>query len=292
MKKCDYLSYLKETGYEMNRITFNRHLKNVEATIDLTYISHRSDRFYTFVEKGANQSKVSNPIPAFINCLITCIWSDGINHTPCIFYTHNPDFSQDTPMSNAQVRKRKRLFELMEYYDIHPNRVKYIKPIEGKASKYMKESMELLNHFFHVYPVPKFTTIFSDEGNCYFSKGRNVLKELGFENHVTYTSSIHQWLSPNDNKLHSSSKSAWSKLIDNFDDDVNSSLFLMHCIDEYTVDNAKTYWENNILNPTESSVLEEISSVKIENQRYRSKCLESFEKFMNKTSDYDEECNM
>ncbi len=51
-------------------------------------------------------------------------------------------------------------------------------------------------------------------------------------------------------------------------DDVNSSLFLMHCIDKDTVDNAKTYWGNNILNPTESSVLEEISSVKIENQIY------------------------
>ena len=51
-------------------------------------------------------------------------------------------------------------------------------------------------------------TILSDGGNAFFDQKNDVLLDLGFGTHGIYTSAVHQYMSPNDNRLHGTSKSS------------------------------------------------------------------------------------
>jgi hypothetical protein len=76
---------------------------------------------------------------------------------------------------------------------------------------------------------------------------------------VTYPTDVHQFLSPNDNKLHGC-KSPWKEEYYNFENGVSSSLRLMNLIDLDTVKNSKTYFRNNLFNVKKSD-LDEIIGV-------------------------------
>ncbi len=257
------------------------------ASIDFTYTSHRAERDFTFVEKGSTQPKIQKKISKFTNCLLTCIWSDGINHTPCVMYTYNQDFCLDAPITEQQRHKQKRLLELLDYYGIAKHRVKLLTDTGKKSAVYVRESSSLVIDFFNHYKVPKFTTILSDERNCYFKEKKSILENIGFQKHISYPSCIHQWISPNDNRVHATSKASWRRIVEDFDDDVNSSLFLMHCIDMDTTTNSKKYWEDNMISPTTEKVQREIKLCKKENQVNRQKCLHEYHTFMKQKLQYE-----
>ena len=57
---------------------------------------------------------------------------------------------------------------------------------------------------------------------------------------------MHQFLSPNDNKLHGIAKNKWRAMRPNFQDDVRSSLLLMKCLDDVAADTIRGFFTKNL----------------------------------------------
>ena len=96
-----------------------------------------------------------------------------------------------------------------------------------------------------------------DGGNAYKRGKTSILETLGFKDHVSYPSDVHQWLSPNDNKLHGC-KAIWHEEYYKFESGVSASIRLMSLIDLETEKNAKTYFRNNLFNVKKSDLDEVI----------------------------------
>ena len=94
----------------------------------------------------------------------------------------------------------------------------------------------------------------SDNGNSFFPAGASVLSELGFRQHITYPSAVHQFLSPNDNRLHGTAKAAWRASRVDHSDDVDSSVLLLHLLDQQTTQHSSHWFERNLLTLEEAQV--------------------------------------
>ena len=97
-----YLAWIQEYR---DRIFPGVDHKNV-CSFDFTFTSHRTANSTTFARKGVSQPKDSSGYTVYTNCVITCLWADGINHTPAMAFTLNPAFRTDrkiTPLRKIQA---------------------------------------------------------------------------------------------------------------------------------------------------------------------------------------------
>lgn len=236
------------------------------ASIDFTFTGHRTERRSGFAPRGAPQPMEATRTPKFTNCIVTVVWADGINRTPPILFTYDSAFRIDRNPTQRRVALTTKLREFMTKYNITPNRIKYIGKSKNETRTFVRECPEILRLFFDEtdgYKVPPGTTIFSDEGNSFFENGDSVLLALGFQNHITYPSNVHQYLSPNDNRLHGTSKQSWrstgTSKVDH-SDDVASSLSLLNYLDRDIIKSSKLWWDRNMIKLTEEGVEELIAS--------------------------------
>lgn len=230
------------------------------ASIDFTFTGHRTERRASFAPKGAAQPMESSSISTFTNCIVTCVWADGVNRTPPMLFTYNQAFRLDRKSTKRRRAQVDHLHQLASQYNITLDRVVYVGKKKGEKGHYVKECPELLRLFFKKYSVPQSVTIYSDNGSSFFEDGASVLEILGFHKHKCYPASVHQWLSANDNRLHGTSKQSWrSSDIDHFDN-VASSLCLLHYLDKDIVEHSKYWFERNMIILTEDGVEELISS--------------------------------
>ncbi len=86
---------------------------------------------------------------------------------------------------------------------------------------------------------------FSDNGSAFKNANGSVIEQMGYANHVFYPACVHQYLSPNDNKLHGAAKSKWHEMPISFDDDVESSIALMKSLDDVPQDATRSWWVSN-----------------------------------------------
>lgn len=70
-------------------------LKGLLASIDLTFTGHHTDRRVTYAPAGGAQPKSGAAIAQFTNCIVTVVWSDGVNRTPPVLFTFNGKFRLD-----------------------------------------------------------------------------------------------------------------------------------------------------------------------------------------------------
>ena len=224
------------------------------ASIDFTFTSHRTEKISGFAVTGADQPMSNISFSLYTNCIVTCLWSDGKNRTPSMLFTYNPSFRRDRNPTDRRDEQIKHLDECLKEYSIASARIIYIGKQIGESRKYAAESAEILKQFFKHYEVPRFTTILSDNGNSFFEDGSSVLEGLGFRHHITYPSNVHQYLSPNDNKLHGAAKKQWRSAGIGYDDDVRSSLYLLHQLDQNSVAHSRHWFNQNMLELKEEDV--------------------------------------
>jgi hypothetical protein len=259
------------------------------CSIDFVFTGHRTDRRVTYSRKGCAQPHSEKSISQYTNVIITLIWSDGKNRknrTPPILYTYNPAFRMDNATTPKRTEKFDRLVNLMNEYEITPNRVVYIGKESGEKRVKVSESPELLRNFFGQYKVKKETVILSDQGRAYFEGGNDVLLDLGFKTHATYPPPVHQYLSPNDNRLHGSSKASWRNSGVDFSDDVSSCLLLLNHLDVDITNDSKKWFQQNMKNLSFKDLDALIGKEGLEKAKYRKNCLREFNKFM-KENDND-----
>ena len=248
-----------------------RHLGNLDvprsriASIDFTFTGHRTTRTKSFAPKGARKPKLGKGISAFTNCIVTCIWADGINRTPSVLFTYNSAFDMKRPLPKKKgirtlqiLQKRARLTSILRSNKISRRRICYIST-KGKARHFVSEKPGLIRHFFRLYGIRPDSVMFSDNGNSLKDGEESVLSKLGFSHHV-YPADVHQYLSPNDNNLHGAAKRAWRTQNHNFSDDVKSCISLLRLLDKHTKKHSKRWFKRNILHITKDSVDEVFKS--------------------------------
>lgn len=231
-------------------------LKRLLASIDFTFTGHRTDRRVTYAPAGGAQPKSSAAITQFTNCIITVIWSDGVNRTPPVLFTFNGKFRLDRVGRKAWVQEKEKLVNALKRFGINAKRVIYIGTEKKETRIYASESTDLLRRFFALYQIPPNVVAFSDNGKSFFPGGVSVLESLGFAKHVSYPAPVHQHLSPNDNRLHGTAKARWRNSGVDFKDDVESSLLLLSHLDVDLADNGETWFKQNILDLTARSARE------------------------------------
>ena len=231
-------------------------LKGLLASVDFTFTGHRTDRRVTYAPAGGAQPKSGAAIAKFTNCIVTVVWSDGVNRTPSILFTFNGKFRLDRVGRKAWVLEKEKLVNALARFGINAKRVIYIGAEKNETRIYASESAKLLQRFFALYQIPPNVVVFSDNGKSFFPGGVSALESLGFAKHVSYPAPVHQYLSPNDNRLHGTAKARWRNSGVDFKDDVESSLLLLSHLDVDLVANGTTWFKRSILDLTAQSARE------------------------------------
>ena len=217
-------------------------LGSLVCSIDFTFTSHRTRRETGFSPGGryvfprcqnaftdtkfSGQPKAGGKASRYTNCILTALWSDGVNRTPAMMFTYNPAFRTDARGGRQKQRWLKHYREHLAHYGVSEERVVYMGALKGEKRTYVPESPELIHIFFGHYALDFPVIIFADGGNSTKNLG-----DLPFQAHYYYPSAVHAYLSPNDNGLHGPCKQNWRSEFRTFEDDVNCSLFLLHQMD-------------------------------------------------------------
>jgi transposase len=224
------------------------------ASIDFTFTGHRTERRSSFATTGGAQPASSSALSTYTNCIVTVLWADGKNRTPPLLFTFNPDFRRDRNRTARRDDLVARLNKYHERYGIDKSRVVYVGKAKGERRMYCSESASLVRRFFELYGVPQGSRVLSDQGNAFFEKGASVLLDLGFQKHVCYPPDVHQFLSPNDNRLHGTAKQSWRSSRLDYKDDVKSCLALLSLLDRDIVKHSATWFSRNMLALKEEDV--------------------------------------
>lgn len=231
-------------------------LQGLLASVDFTFTGHRTDRRVTYAPAGGAQPKSNAAVPQFTNCIVTVIWSDGVNRTPPVLFTFNGKFRLDRVGRKAWIQEKNKLVNALECFNINAKRIIYVGAEKRETRIYASESAEFLRRFFTLYQIPPEVVVFSDNGKSFFPGGVSALESLGFVKHVSYPAPVHQHLSPNDNRLHGTAKARWRNSGVDFKDDVESSLLLLNYLDVDIAVHGAKWFKRNILDLTAKSARE------------------------------------
>lgn len=218
-------------------------------SIDVTYTKKPPIAITTFSPKGVGKQRADSTTYQYTNAIVTMISGDGHNHTPCMLFTYDPKMAKEQKKTVRGKRIRAEFEDALERYGISEDRIVY----EKSNKHYFAESPEVYERFLNHYPIAKNAVILHDGGNAFKRLKTSIFDNLGFKSHCTYPTDVHQFLSPNDNKLHGC-KATWREEYYKFPNEVSASLRLMNLIDLDTEKNSKTYFQNNLFNVTKSDL--------------------------------------
>ena len=125
----------------------------------------------------------------YTNCIITLIWSDGVNRTPPIMFTNDPKFRDDRITTSRRETIRSDCDALFEKYSISPEQVVWL----GGSSHYVPESRALVERFRAMSQIPSESVIFHDKGNAFMDHGESIVPSLFGTKSATYPPLIHQF---------------------------------------------------------------------------------------------------
>ena len=144
-----------------------------------------------------------------------------------VLFTYDPKFHGNDLKNKIRTAAHVKFTALLAKYHLTPDQVVYI-----EADRYyVAECPGLLRQYFTRFPIPDGATIFSDKENTFFSEQASVLMSCGVSRTETFPPLVHQYLSPNDNHHHGSTKAKWRAKMDDQGwgkgDTVESSLSLL-----------------------------------------------------------------
>jgi transposase len=80
-------------AFEWLQVTPLRCPRDCLCSIDFTFTSHRTDRRVSYALVGDPQPSSKVQLARFTNCVVTCVWADGVPRTPSLLFTYNQAFS-------------------------------------------------------------------------------------------------------------------------------------------------------------------------------------------------------
>jgi len=245
------------------------------CSVDFTFTSHRTDRRTTISPVGSPQPKNSMQISKYTNCIVTGIWRDGKHWTPCMVFTKNPKFNLHRNSTKKRDAEDEYLRKKLKQYKIDYDRIQYVGG-KGDTGTYVSESSELIQAFFEQYDFIENCHILSDNGSSFSGD----LTDLGFARHERFPAPVHQFLSPNDNRLHGVAKAQWRAEIKDFSDDVDATLSLMNKLDWVSTKHIREWFDRNLMLQERNITTEGMMAVFGKNAKKKSQwhaeCLHEF----------------
>jgi hypothetical protein len=145
-----------------------------------------------------------------------------------ILYSRNPVFNRNVNPTPRRTAIWDSIDKIFEKYGIDQSRIVYVPPEVGKKGKSMVPATAArVEDFFRGYEIEEGAIILSDGGDEFAD-----LEQLGFARHICYPGPVHQYLSPNDNKLHGDAKQRWRKSGVDFKDDPEALVSLLYYMDQ------------------------------------------------------------
>ena len=154
--------------------------------------------------------------------------------------------------TNSRLALSDELSNIEKKYSVKDERIVYDGKLAKETRTFVREYDGIVCDFL---PYHKGTlkaqevTYLSDNGSAFCNAYRSVIEQLGFGKHVFYPAWVHQYMSPNDNKLHGVAKAKYRSTFTSFDNDVECSVALMNCPDSTPEDNIREWWVNNLFLP-------------------------------------------
>lgn len=234
-----YIDWIKKFRLDVKKGT-------LLCSLDFTYTSHRTSNPTTLAGRG-KRNKAKMKISRFTNCVVTAVLSNG-KQLPSIMYTYNADFRTDRKESKRRNDKRAHLEHMLSEFNISDDRICYDGKGVGEKGTFVREYNDMIRDFleFHKREFEgKNVIFFSDNGAAFKDGEESIIEKLGYGKHIFYPSCVHQFISPNDNKLHGVAKQKWRKMFKNFDDDVACSLAFLKCLDDVSEQTICKWWKTN-----------------------------------------------
>lgn len=223
--------------------SIHRHPSEI-CSIDTTYTRKPTDKSFTYIRRGSPQPKSKHKTFLYTDSIVTMIWADGVNRTPCILFTYNPRMAPTQPNTVRGRETRMEFTDALARTEIDESRVLYVK----SKKNYFGENSEMYEAFLTRYNLDKNVAVFHDAGKGFKKGPVSVFDKLEFANHIEYPSDVHQYLSPNDNNLHGAAKQKWKLEYNEFETRVEAPLRLMQLIDCDAAEHSQWYFRRNILN--------------------------------------------
>ena len=120
-------------------------MEGLKTSIDFTFTSHRTTRHFSYARVGENQPVWNGKLSRYTNCIVTCEWSDGVNRTPAMVFTKNPEFRTDRKITDRRFQLEQHLEACLAETAA---RVKYVGKLVGEKRTYVSESAKLVRLFF------------------------------------------------------------------------------------------------------------------------------------------------
>lgn len=184
-----------------------------------------------------------------------------------MLFTYNKDFRSD------------RAKQILRELNIDEGRVVVLDQPKGARKVYATECADFVSTFFALHTVNKDDHIMSDGGGSFKVGNISIFEDLGYDRHVVYPAAVHQFLSPNDNRLHGVAKQRWRSAKIDFSDDVVSSLRLLSELDKMERQLVKQ-WFNINFQLDKEEVTEEATEA----------CIFGFRRNKNDRADWFKQC--
>jgi hypothetical protein len=260
----------------------------VIASLDITFSGHRTQRTYSYSRVGGHQPKLRAELSKYTNAILTCVWSDGVDRTPACLFTFNPGFRLDVHKTQLQQSRFDYLTQCLKDAEVSEGRVVFCGSPPNDKRTYVSEDARIVQWFIGKYreQFQKADIVLSDNGAAFQNMKSKWFHETDAKVFY-YPASVHQYMSPNDNKLHGAAKGQWRNMGLDFKDDVKSSIMLLNCIDQVAsknTGNVVKWFKDNLFLKSDnfnlSSVQELISGRTGEQQSWYRHCIRKYEVYM------------
>lgn len=132
-------------------------------SIDVTYTKKPQTHVTTFSPQGSSKPKSNYEVDYYTNTIVTMLSGDGINHTPCLLYTHDPKMAPKQKNTDRGKRVRDEFEQALLKYNISENRIIYQK----SNKNFYAESPDVYEHFLNNYDISKDCVILHVRGNAF-----------------------------------------------------------------------------------------------------------------------------
>ncbi len=269
------LNWLRSTPLDVPRSNL--------CSIDFVFSGHRKDLRSSWSPVGGTQPKSGTAVSRYTNCIITCVWADGKNRTPAMLFTYDQKFRKNRSPTKKRTAETVYLDKCLANYKIDADRIVYVGKEKGETRAFVAESANLVRRFFEAYEVEKDCIVLSDNGNAFKDGGVDIFNELGFKQHFCYPAAVHQYLSPNDNRLHGAAKKAWTESMTDFSDDVLACCHLLNLLDWCNKDVCE-WFDTNLQLKEEEPNLEKVEAMlkgeRVSESECYKDCLEEYRTFL------------
>jgi hypothetical protein len=199
-----------------------------------------------------------------------------------MLFTYDPRFRRNRHPTAKRTLDVAYLEACLTRYKLDPTRIVYVGKEKGETRKFVTESADLVRRFFATYDAGKDCTVLSDQGRAFKDNGVDLFAALGFRRHRCYPAAVHQYLSPNDNRLHGAAKKAWTEARVDFADDVLACCCLLNRLDGCNKD-VRTWFDTNLQLRAGTPTLERIEALikgeRVSESAYFKKCLREYRLF-------------